>query len=128
MRCPIVCTLVGLAVGCGVVSRAGESSKEIVEHEAMPKPGGEPTLRLDVLMPRTVWGEWERASFGYRIVNATKQSIQFEDGDPGRGFAGKIMYLRDPSDEIKAFGAHWAAPEHYRPNFWGRPKVRSGQP
>jgi hypothetical protein len=103
--------------------RAGEPCKEVEEHLAMPKAGGEPTLRLDVLMSRTIWGEWERARFDYRIVNATKQPIQFEDGDPGRGFAGKIMVLRDPRDKIKAFGARWAAPPHYQPNFWGRPKT-----
>jgi hypothetical protein len=120
VRYAFVCTFV-VAVSSSAL-RAAEPPKDVQEHEAMPKPGGEPTLRLDVLMSRTIWGEWERAHFGYRIVNATKQSIQFEDGDPGRGFAGKIMYLRDPRDKIKAFGAHWAAPQHYRPNFWGRPK------
>ena len=121
VRYAFICTFV-VAVSSAAL-RAGEPCKEVEEHLAMPKAGGEPTLRLDVLMSRTIWGEWERARFDYRIVNATKQPIQFEDGDPGRGFAGKIMVLRDPRDKIKAFGAHWAAPPHYRPNFWGRPKT-----
>jgi hypothetical protein len=31
--------------------------------------------------------------------------------------------LRGPGGKVEAFGAHWAAPPHYRPSFWGRPKT-----
>lgn len=119
----IVYTVAALAAGGPIRSNAGEPAKEIQEHQAMPRPSGEPALRLDVIMPRAIWGDWERVHFDYRIVNATKKPIQFEDGDPGRGFAGKITYLRGPRDKIRSFGAHWTVPPHYRPNFWGRPKT-----
>jgi len=78
----IVCTVAALAAGGPIRSNAGEPAKEIQEHQAMPRPGGEPALRLDVIMPRAIWGDWERVHFDYRIVNATKKPIQFEDGDP----------------------------------------------
>jgi hypothetical protein len=123
MRGALACTLVILAATAATLSKAGEPPEGIEEHAAMPQPGGEPTLRLDVLLPRAVWGEWERVRFNYRIVNATENPIRFEDGDPGRGFAGKIMYLRDARGKVRAFGAHWAAPPRYRPNFSGRPKA-----
>jgi hypothetical protein len=82
MHCAFVCTVAGLVVGGAAMSRASEPREGIEEHAALPKPGGEPTLRLDVVMPRTVWGEWEHVRFDYRIVNATKKPIPFEDGDP----------------------------------------------
>lgn len=120
MNSKMVCTLVGWGLGLAL-ARADEP-KAIEERDALPKPGGEPTLRVDVRMPRTAWGEWEVAHFDFHIVNATQKPIAFEHGDPGRGFAGKVLYLRDSNGKIRAFGQHWAAPLHYRPNFWGRPE------
>lgn len=122
MRFAFLLPLVSLAVISADLPGADKLPEGIAEHEAMPAPGGEPALRLEVVMPRTVWGEWERVVFDYRIVNATNKVIQFEDGDPGRGFAGKLMYHRDPGGKIRSFGTHWADPMRYRPNFWGRPK------
>jgi len=92
----------------------------VLEHETMPKPGGESALRLDLSMSRIVWGDWEPIRFDYRVVNTAKQPVDFEDGDSGRGFAGKVMYLRDPQRKIRSFGSHWAEPKQYAPNFHGR--------
>src|SRR5262249_28321564 len=115
--------LLVLAVTSATLARADEPREGVEEQAALPQAGGEPALRLGVLLARPVGGEWERIRCDFRIVNGTKKPIQFEDGDPGRGFAGKLMYLRDPAGKIKAFGAHWTTLPQYRPNFWGRPKT-----
>lgn len=72
MRCALACTLVILAA---TAATAGKPPEGIEEHAALPQPGGEPTLRLDVLLPRAVWGEWERVRLDYRILNATEKLI-----------------------------------------------------
>jgi hypothetical protein len=122
MRLAFICPLVSLAFIPAALSGADEPPEGIVEHKAMPAPGGEPTLRLEVVLPRTVWGEWERVVFDYRIVNASDKPIPFEDSDDGRGFAGKLMYLRDPREKIRSFGTHWADPVRYPATFVGRSK------
>ena len=121
MHHTFIASLILLTISTVSGLKADQPRQGIRIHKALPKPGGEPNLRAEVVMKRKVWGVWESPKFDYRIVNEAKKPIAFQNGDMGRGFAGKLMYLPDPKGKVQAFGEHWAEPLHYRPNFLNNP-------
>ncbi|OYT87953.1 MAG: hypothetical protein CFE43_21545 [Burkholderiales bacterium PBB3] len=75
-------------------------------------------LAVTLSMPDRV-GEWQEISFSYNAyLNTTANTLNVETPDQGRGFAGNIAYLLDPSGRTNSYGEKWVDPKEY-PVTWG---------
>jgi hypothetical protein len=88
-----------------------------VTDEATDELPGKSPVRVRVRMEQSVWGEWETVKFDYWIENSSDGAIKFRDGDKGRGFAGKLLRVRDAQGRAFSWGDKYVDPKKYPPTF-----------
>ena len=55
--------------------------------------------------------------FNYWIENSSDGAIRFRDGDKGRGFAGKLLHLRESKGKVYSRGDKYVDPKEHPPAF-----------
>ncbi len=120
--CTAVVLLVALCVAESVIAQQPKPDDGFRAHKSLPAATNDGPIRFELESQRKVWGDWETPLANFHARNRTDETINVENGDEGRGFAGKVIYVRDPDGKVRSFGYHWADEKRYPARFHGRTK------
>ena len=128
----IICWSCGLAIAAllfGCSARPDQRTEPKPARKSTPKevswvmdetadtPRSNSPLRVRIRMEQPVWGDWETARFDYWIESSSDGALRFRDGDKGRGFAGKLLRLRNSQGDVHSWGDEYVDPKKFPPAF-----------